>query len=146
MTRFQLSTRADLATFYDADASFFRGKRAETLRIVSKESFIAHYRDCPSLGFMYGDTHIGGLIFDRGYVHLAVLPEFHGRWAILWDSALDWLFSVAPQVLAVVEADNAVCIEFMRRDGWPRLSVDGNKITYLLAPAMRTIRRRKANR
>jgi len=144
--RFRLSMRADLAIFYDADAVYFRGKKADTLRIVSKELFIAHYRDCPSLGFMYGDREMGGMIFDRGYVHLAVLPEFHGRWAILWERALDWLFRISPRVLAVVEADNAVCIEFMTRNGWPRLSVDGNKITYLLTPTTRTIRRRKANR
>ncbi|WP_446902551.1 GNAT family N-acetyltransferase [Burkholderia sp. YIM B11467] len=134
MNRFRLADRADLAVFYEADASYFHAGRADILQVVSLEVFIAHYSGCPSIGFVCDGRAIGGMILDRGHAHLAVLPAYHGRWAILWKPALEWLFRMTPEALGVVEADNRVCVEFMKRNGWTGVPTGDGKIVFRITP------------
>lgn len=119
MSHLRLAPRVDLGVYYDADAVYYERSGSEALKSVTREDFIARYRDCPSIGFEYDGQPIGGMVFDGEQAHIAVLPAWHGRWAILLRPALDWLFTLKAEILADVEADNAVCLEFMRRNGWP---------------------------
>jgi len=130
MKRFHLADRAELAVFYEADASFFRASREDILRVVSREVFISRYSKCPSIGFVCDGKAIGGMIFDCGHVHLAVLPEYHGQWGILWKPALEWLFRMTPEALGIVEAENRVCLEFMKRNGWSGVPIDDGRIAF----------------
>ncbi|MBY8606290.1 GNAT family N-acetyltransferase [Burkholderia arboris] len=140
MKRFRLADRADLAVFYEADAACFRAAgREDMLRLVSKDVFISHYSACPSIGFVCDGNAIGGILLDRDHAHLAVLPDYHGRWAILWKPALEWLFRMTPEAWGIVEADNRVCLEFMNRNGWTGVPAGDGRIVFRITP--RTSRR-----
>jgi GNAT superfamily N-acetyltransferase len=130
MSRFRLAARVDLGVYYDADAARYDTPGLQALQIVTKEVFIAYYKHCPSIGFECDEKPIGGIIFDGEQAHIAVRPEYHGRWALLLRPALDWLFSLKTEIIADVEADNRVCIEFMKRNGWPAIGGKQGWITY----------------
>jgi hypothetical protein len=135
--RFSLAPRADLGVFYEADAPRYRAAHPEVLDLVTKEVFTVFYEKCPSIGFAFDNAPIGGIIFDGRQAHIAVLPAWHGRWAHLLRPALDWLFGLAPEILVDVECENSVCIEFMRRNGWPALREANGWITYRMTPQAR---------
>jgi GNAT superfamily N-acetyltransferase len=122
MTRLRLAEHVDLDTFYEADAARYRGADEHILKIVTKEVFIRVYQGCASIGFECDGQPIGGILFDGQRAHIAVLPEYHGRWAVLLRPALHWLFSIKNEILVEVEDKNAACIEFIRRNGWPAVS------------------------
>jgi len=134
MPRFSLARSADLAVFYTADSERFAGDSSAVLQVVTPAAFIDFYRRCPSIGFMFDGQPIGGIIFDGVEAHIAVLPAFRGRWAGLLKPALDWLFSLKPEIVVDIEADNAVCLAFMERNGWKRLKAEGRHVTYLMTP------------
>jgi hypothetical protein len=130
MTRLRLAPRADLGVCYDADAVRYERIGSDVLRHVTRDFVIARYSDCPSIGFEYDGQPIGGIVFDGEQAHIAVLPAWHGRWAILLKPALDWLFSLKAEILVNVETDNAVCLEFMRRNAWPVVATNGHEILH----------------
>lgn len=131
MHQLRIVPQADLQVYYDADAQRYRATdRHDTLQVVTKEAFIDYYRDCQSIGFEYDGEPIGGVLFDGQQAHIAVLPAFRGRWAWLLRPALDWLFSLRAEIDVDVENDNPVCIEFMRRNGWPVVRRHGHWIRY----------------
>jgi hypothetical protein len=121
--RLRLTDRADLAVFYEADAQQYAPGAAAT-RAVTKEVFMAFYAGCPSVGFEMDGKPIGGLLFDGSSAHIAVLREYHGRWALLLKPALAWLFSIQPEVIVHVDIDNDTCQQFLLRHRWERLYVD----------------------
>lgn len=137
MSRLRLAAAADLAVYYDADAPRYETPGQKALRIVTKEIFIAYYKDCPSIGFVCDDMPIGGIIFDGDEAHIAVLPAYRGRWALLLRPALDWLFSLKAEIVVDVETDNRVCIEFMRRNGWPVIGGKPGWLTYRMTQQAR---------
>ncbi|PLZ03607.1 N-acetyltransferase [Burkholderia sp. WAC0059] len=128
--RLTLADHADLDVFYDADSPRYRGAGEHVLKLVTKERFIRYYRNCPSIGFEFDGKPIGGIIYDGKGAHIAVLPEYHARWALLLRPALQWLFSIKSEMLVEVEVENAACIEFMKRNGWPALGTTDGWITY----------------
>jgi hypothetical protein len=142
MKHLRLAPRVDLGVYYDADASrYTRPDDAQALRVVTREYFIARYRDCPSIGFEYDGEPIGGIVFDGEAAHIAVLPAWHGRWALLLRPALEWLFALEAEMLVEVAADNAVCLEFMRRNGWPVVGTRDGRIVHRLSKQPRRRRR-----
>ncbi|WP_205962509.1 GNAT family N-acetyltransferase [Paraburkholderia phosphatilytica] len=146
MKRLRITDQLDLGVYYDADASYYEASGIHAQTVFTKEKFIAHYRNCRSIGFAYDDTPIGGVIYYRGYVHIAVLPDYHGRWAWLWEAALEWLFSFEQAALALVDAGNRPCLELMRRNGWSPVShVDGSVI-FRITREGRTCRARSRGR
>jgi GNAT superfamily N-acetyltransferase len=130
MRRLELAPEADLGVFYEADARRYASAGNTTLAIVTRDVFIAYYRGCPSIGFQFDGLPIGGIIFDGSQAHIAVLPAYHGRWALLLKPALEWLFGLKREILVEVEAENRVCVEFMRRNGWRPIRVDSGWVTY----------------
>lgn len=121
--RLRLTDRADLAVFYEADAQQYPPGAAET-EVVSKDAFMAFYAGCPSVGFEMDGKPIGGLLFDGSSAHIAVLRDYHGRWALLLKPALAWLFSIQPEVIVHVDIGNETCQRFLLRHHWERLYVD----------------------
>jgi len=85
---------------------------------------MAFYAGCASVGFEMDGKPIGGLLFDGTSAHIAVLPEYHGRWALLLKPALAWLFSIQPEVIVHVDIENETCQRFLLRHRWERLYVD----------------------
>jgi hypothetical protein len=130
MRRLALADHADLGVFYEADALRYRGTGEHILKIVTKEVFIRLYQGCASIGFEFDGQPIGGIIYDGKRAHIAVLPEYYGRWALLLRPALQWLFEIKREILVEVEVENSACIEFMKRNGWPALGTADGRITY----------------
>lgn len=123
MAGLRLTPQADLAVFYEADAQQFPPGSPET-EVVSQAAFIEFYAGCPSVGFELDGQPIGGLLFDGTSAHIAVLPAYHGRWALLLKPALAWLFSIQPEVIVHVDLRNETCQRFLLRHRWERLGVD----------------------
>ncbi|TKC91507.1 GNAT family N-acetyltransferase [Trinickia terrae] len=141
-----MTDHLDLGVYYEADASHYAASGIDVRQVFSKERFIERYKGCRSIGFVYDDTPIGGVIYDGGYVHIAVLPDYHGRWAWLWESALDWLFGFRTEALAAVDAGNRACLELMRRNGWSPVSdVDGT-VTFRITREGRACRAARRGR
>lgn len=134
MKRFTLGPQVDLGVFYEADAPRYAAQRPEVLQIITKQVFADYYRDCPSLGFLCDGQAIGGVIFDGKRAHIAVLPDFHGRWAWLLKPALDWLFDLKREVLVDIEIENERCITFMERNGWQAIARNDKEIRYRMVP------------
>lgn len=134
MRRLSLAPCVDLAVFYTADSERFIGDGSATLQVVTPAVFVDFYRDCPSIGFLSDGQPIGGIIFDGAEAHIAVLPAFRGRWALLLKPALEWLFSLKADIVVDIDTDNTICLAFMERNGWQRLRADSQHITYLMTP------------
>jgi len=130
--RLSLAPAVDLRVFYQADAARYAAAKPHVLARVTEEAFVAYFRGCPSLGFECDGRPIGGVIFDGKEAHIAVLPEHRGRWAWLLRPAIDWLFSLEPQILVEIERDNQACVAFMDRNGWRRVGAGNDTITYLM--------------
>ncbi|MBN3857564.1 GNAT family N-acetyltransferase [Paraburkholderia sp. Ac-20340] len=130
MSRLRLAARADLDVYFDADSRRYGFVPGSGRAIAARAAFFARYRDCPSIGFECDGRAIGGILFDGETAHIAVLPQYHGHWARLLAPALDWLFALQPVIFAEVEADNAVCLGFMRRNGWPAVARRGHWIVH----------------
>lgn len=140
MKRLSLAARADLNVYYEAEMARYRtlGEHGQKmLQIVTLERFIDFFNACPSIGFEYDGKPIGGMIFDGEEAHVAVLPDYHGRWALLWEPALDWVFSIKQEIHVKVEAFNDTCIAFMERNGWPAIDRVGDFIVYRMTPHTR---------
>jgi GNAT superfamily N-acetyltransferase len=137
MTRLSLAPCADLRVLYAADAARYRNEGCRILDLVTERAFARLYRGCPSRGFLVDGLPIGGIIFDGRRAHIAVLPEYHGRWAWLLKPALEWLFSITPGFMVGIESDNMACLRFMDRCGWSRVRVDERMVTYLVEPRPR---------
>jgi GNAT superfamily N-acetyltransferase len=132
MSRFTLAPRADLATYYEADVQRY-APDAPQRQVVTREVFMALYQDCASIGFEHDGRPIGGILFDGLEAHIAVLPQYHGRWALLLKPALDWLFSLRERILVRVDPDNQRCIAFMAHHGWPCLGRVGDSLLYRIS-------------
>jgi GNAT superfamily N-acetyltransferase len=122
--RLRLAPQADLDVFYAADAARYAVSDRAELDVVTREVFIEFYRNCPSIGFEADGRPIGGIIFDGEEAHIAVLPQYHGRWAALLKPALEWLFSLRDEIVVEIERDNTVCMDFMKRNRWQCLDAD----------------------
>lgn len=118
MAGFSLSDRADLGVYYDADKLQFDDDWANRTG-VTKEVFMAAFAQHPSRGFAKDGVQFGGVIFDGSEVHLAVLPHYHGRWALLMKPALQWLFSLQAVIHVRVDASNRTLLRFLDRCKWP---------------------------
>ncbi|WP_211474790.1 GNAT family N-acetyltransferase [Collimonas humicola] len=125
MHSLRLSDKADLSVYYDADKLQFDAGWAERTG-VSKAVFMAAFADHPSRGFEKDGVQFGGVIFDGKEVHVAVLPEFYGRWAILMKPALAWLFSLQEVINVRVDVGNARFHRFAQRCKWPA-AMDGSE-------------------
>lgn len=139
MQNLRLTDRADLGVIYDATCRRHQPNEWEkmTAGVVTRDVFIAHCiaKNFPTLGFECDGKPIGGLIFDGNAAHLEVLPEYHGRWGLLWKRALEWIFSHKDPILVKIDIGNEKCVRFMDRNNWPRVAVDAEFITYEMSSA-----------
>jgi len=114
----RLTERVDIDVYYDADSTQYD---ARTLAVVTREVFRRFYAGCPSVGFEADGRPIGGVIFDGDVPHIAVLPEWRGRWGRLMRPMLRWLYGLKPEILIHVDDDNAALCAFVRHCGWPQV-------------------------
>lgn len=131
----KMTPQADLAVFYEADAVRYReNPESRATQVVTQAVFCEFYAGCPSIGFELDGEPIGGVVFDGEQAHIAVLPKYHGRWALLLKPAVEWLLSLKREVLVEVERDNLRCLRFMERSGWQQVRTADDAIVYRIAP------------
>jgi GNAT superfamily N-acetyltransferase len=112
----RLTARVDLDVYYDADSARHDSR---VLGLVTRDAFRAFFAHCPSVGFEYDGAPIGGVIFDGEAPHIAVLPEWQGRWGPLLRPMLRWLFGLKPEMIISVDDDNPQVKRFVEHCGWP---------------------------
>ena len=127
----RLTDGVDLDAYYDADAA---RHDARTLAVVTREVFRRFYGDSPSVGFEADGRAVGGVIFDGEVPHIAVLPEWRGRWGPLLRPMLRWLYGLRPEILIRVDAANAPLRDFVRHCGWPEVGRAPGETIHRMAP------------
>lgn len=138
MPNLRLTEKADLGVIFDAARQRYTDdawNRVSGGGRTTKEVFIAHCiaHNMPTLGFECDGKPIGGLVFDGHEAHLEVLPEYHGRWGLLWKPALAWIFSHKDPILVDIDADNEKCLRFMDRNNFPRVKTTEQHVTYRMS-------------
>lgn len=133
MKNLQLIEPGDLGAIYDAVRSRLPEEwEKPPCNAVTREMFIAHCNNqkYSSLGFSFAGKPIGGMLFDGSVVHIEVLPEYHGRWGMLWPHALAWVFRQKDSFLIAIDADNEKCLRFLDRNHFPRVAADDKSVTF----------------
>lgn len=134
MDSLRMTDKVDLKVFYDADMRLYNPAWMAA-HGVTEEAFIARYRDCPSVGFEQDGIPFGGVILDGNDAHIAVLPEFQGKWGTLLRPALEWLFSQRSEVRGKVHRLNRHALRFNRRLGGKLVGSDDHFYYFSLTPA-----------
>ena len=131
MGTLRLTDKADLDVYYEADISRF-GSEWALEHGITKERFMAYMADCPSIGGEVDGKPIGGVIFNhwKKDAHIAVLPEYHGRWGSLLTQGFKWLFSQEAFFYVSVEQCNTKCLRFLDRMGFERIKEDEKWVRY----------------
>lgn len=140
MTRMRLTGKADIGVIYEAEQ--LRYAQQGLPPPVTRERAIEYLSRFPTVGYEIDGVAAGGAIFDGEELHLAVLPQFYGRWAWLLKPTLAWLFTMRDPVRIRIERSNARCLRFMDAGGWERIAEDDHLITYLVGSQSRHIFRR----
>ena len=140
MNRLKLTDQLDAGLIFDTLAKRYPPEKWQAVlqgqdHAQARCAFIDYCRNYPSVGFEYDGRPIGGMMFDGREAHLEVLPEYHGRWALLWPRTLAWLFAIQDPILVRIEIDNEKCLRFMDRNNWRRVSVDDEYVTYQMTSA-----------
>jgi hypothetical protein len=129
MAGLRLLDKVDLSIYYDADRLQFDADWP-VRNGVTRELFVETMKNCPSVGFEMDGVQFGGVLFDGHQAHLAVLPSFQGKWALLIRPALQWLLSLQDEIDVSVDQSNAKCIRFCDRNHWPRISENQLSVTF----------------
>lgn len=123
VSKLWLVDSADLTVYFDADTRRYTKDWFEK-NGLTLEIFKARFHQSPSLGFVCDGQQFGGIIIDKGELHLAILPEFQGRWSILIPEILDWIFFHHDPIFCRAEHDNDLCLQFAKRMGWKLVDKD----------------------
>ncbi|CDG82310.1 GNAT family N-acetyltransferase [Janthinobacterium agaricidamnosum] len=129
MSRFRITEKADLELMYEAERLRYGPQHFAALG-VSMEQVLAYYADCPSLGYEIDGAPAGGALFDGKEIHIAVLPQYYGRWAWLFKPTLEWLFQMEETILSRIERFNTRSLRFMDAGKWPRVHEDEHYVTF----------------
>jgi hypothetical protein len=130
----RLTDQADFGLLYDSCERRLEKDEWQkcTHGVLTRDMYAAYCvaKKWPSIGFELNGKPIGGMLFDGKCVHLEVLPEYHGRWGLLWPSAIKWMFAQKDPMLIQIERANEKVHRFMRRNNWPVVEADEKSLTY----------------
>jgi hypothetical protein len=130
---YTLTSEADFGLLYDiARLDYDADEWRRRMFGLSRDEFAALCRahKLPSIGYAYRGRPIGGMVFEGTSAHMAVLPEFHGKWGTLWKPTLAWLFALKDPIRVAIDRGNAKCLRFMDRNNWPRVGADERSVTF----------------
>jgi len=131
MPLLRLMDRADLDVYYEADVL----RSSQVVKdVVTREVFKAFYEGAASVGFEYDGKPIGGVLFDGDTAHIAVLPEYHGRWGRLLRPMLAWLYGMKQEIIVRIDDDNVKGLKFVEHCGWERLHELNGEVYYRMTP------------
>lgn len=132
MTSLRLLDKADLSIYFDAEKIRY-GDAWLLQKGITRESFMLFTRDWLSVGFAIDGVEVGGSLFDGKEVHLAVLPEYHGKWSLLVEPWLKWLFKLKEIVDVRIPIENEKCIRFFDRNGFVRIAEDTRSVSFRMS-------------
>ena len=120
---------ADCELLYDIDALRY-DEQWMIEHKIERHQIVSVMQSYRSLGFLYDGKPIGGVMYDGKEAHMAVLPEYHGRWGFLLKPMMEWLFAIKEPMQASVEISNTHCVRFMDRNKWRRVASNDKYITF----------------
>jgi ribosomal protein S18 acetylase RimI-like enzyme len=105
-----------------------------------REQWIAHYmgENCELWPLMKGDKLVGGILFTGHVLHIAVHPDWQGRWVTkdMLRGYRAWYHEVT--LYAYPHKNNAQAIELLKRLGWKQSqaeTINPDHIVYIKEPA-----------
>jgi GNAT superfamily N-acetyltransferase len=125
MSIMRLVDKVNLGLMYDIELPTIN---PELRKAVTRELFIEYYLNAPSLGFEVDDQCVGGVLLKDKCFHIAVLPAFHGKWALLYRDVLEWVFKQEYPAYGLVNANNQKSLRFCERSGWEKINIMHNPI------------------
>ena len=115
MGKMYIVDEADHEVMYQAEQASYT---PEVREIWSREYFIQQRSNLPSIGMAIDGVCIGGAYMDDGFIHISMLPEYHGKWSLVYAEVLAWAFSHADPIYASILENNKTCLRFSERSGW----------------------------
>jgi hypothetical protein len=101
----------------------------EVRAIWTKEYFLQQRTSLPSIGFVIDGQCIGGVYMDHGFIHISILPAYHGKWSVVYARGLEWALSHADPIYAGIMEVNHKCVYFARHSGWEQVG-RYNRVVY----------------
>lgn len=115
MTKVTITDYIDHNVMYEAEQVSYT---PEIRAIWTREHYVSRRRGLPAIGFEVDGKPIGGVYMDHGFIHISLLPEFHGKWAFAYMRGLEWALSHADPIYASIAASNKKCIRYVQQSGW----------------------------
>mgnify|MGYP000070587841 CR=1 FL=1 len=131
MDTLRLTDKIDFGILYDVEAGRYSPEWLEKNNITREKvialgpSIFTH-----TFGFEMDGKPIGGICVGNGESHIAVLPQYHGRWGRLWRPALERLLLIQNPIIAKPEAWNKSAIRFLERAKFRRIKEDEHFVTF----------------
>jgi RimJ/RimL family protein N-acetyltransferase len=120
--KLKILDKADFGVIYEAElltlgADWFKSRNLTKERMIE----IFEKTDCRSLGFEIDGKSIGGILLLGNELHIAILPEYFGKWGLLWKHAVKWVFAQTQTVYGYIPTWNTRCIRFAEKARWRRI-------------------------
>src|SRR5258706_8257368 len=111
-----------LASIYSALCSESSEQALAQAYGITLDRFLDTYRNSLIVGLEIGGELAGGMYFEKGTVHIGILPRFHARWARWLRPMLEIGFKqYGPRLKALVNARNVRAQQFVERVGCVRV-------------------------
>lgn len=112
----------DPHVFWQAEMSDPVEQRSALIFDRTEEEFCRTLSQYPSIGFEDDGKQFGGVFIDQHLcMHIAILPEYQGRWGSLFKQGIDWAFSVSNTLYALVAKENRKIRRFIAHHNWPMI-------------------------
>lgn len=115
--------KLDVDVMYEAERSSYNQMFRE---LITKELFLDEISTYQTIGFELNGKCIGGAMLCANYAHFSVLPQYHGKWALLWKETLEWIFEHRCPAYGPVHIENEKCQRFMQRNNWKVVRTEGD--------------------
>ncbi|WP_211474788.1 hypothetical protein [Collimonas humicola] len=123
----QIIDQADHDIMFEAE----RPSHTPSVReFCTREYFLAAHAGLPSIGLAVDGKCIGGVYMDCGFIHISVLPEYHGQCSLVYGRGLAWAFKHADPIYAEISKSNSKCIRFAEHSGWEKVGSYGGVVYY----------------
>lgn len=109
----------DPHVFWQAEMSEPVEQRTALIFDRTEEEFCRTLLQYPSIGGEVDGKQVGGCFVDNNnFIHIAVLPEYQGKWGHLFSEGMKWAFTISNTLYALVAKDNLKVRKLVKRVGW----------------------------
>ena len=94
------------------------------------EAFIDSLKGYDILGLFDNDKPAGMFFYEGQYLHMAILPEYRGKWAHLFPELLQYGLDKYKKVLARIHKDNIYMQKLAVRAGFSYKTTENEYLIY----------------